>query len=159
MCNLFHFPGFYGIVAGIGLLSVTWSLAWLGAKGRAFEFDALGETGAFEKLLTNYLDIAKAVLGLASGSIVLLVGSAAFHSAGRLPASFASPLFLLTLSTIYGLLFMTFMMLDYETHRHRPQGNTYTRFKYARNQAVGFSSLLCFCFGYAWLIVIVTRQS
>jgi hypothetical protein len=156
MCKLIQFPGFYGIIAGMGVLPVTALFAYLAAKGDAFVFDAQGEKGAFEKLLANYLDIAKVVIGLASGSIVLLVGSAAFHSAGRLPHSFASPLFLLALSILYGIIFMVSMMLDYENYRHHPNSHTYTKLKYSRNQAFGFSGLLCFCFGYLWLIVIVT---
>ena len=37
-----------------------------------FEFDADGQAGNFEKLLTVYLDIVKFIIGLGSGSIVLL---------------------------------------------------------------------------------------
>jgi hypothetical protein len=167
MGELIRFPGFYGIVAGVCLFPVLWLIGWLGATGNisrtgpeeeAFHFDAQGRRGAFTTMLANYLDIAKVVLGLASGSIVLLVSSAAFHSDGRLPPSFASPLFLLALSILYGVLFMALMMLDYENYQHHPQDNTYTRPKYARNQALGFSALLCFCVGYAWLIVGVTGQ-
>jgi len=158
MCELVRIPGFYGVVVGVFLFLVTWLLAWLVAEGPALEFDAQGEKGAFEPLLSNYLDVAKFVLGLASGSIVLLVGSVTFHAGGRLPSSFASPLFLLALSIIYGVLFMAFMMLDYEDYRHHPQQNSYTRFKYSRNQAFGFGGLACFCIGYVWLIIIVTGQ-
>jgi hypothetical protein len=82
--SLIGFPGFYGIVVGVGVLTFIWLVVWLRTQGEAFHFDARGETGAFEKLLANYLDIEKFMIGLASGSIVLLVGSAAFHSAGRL---------------------------------------------------------------------------
>jgi len=156
MCAVFQFPGFYGTLTGAGLLCVTWLVAWLGLKGTTFNFDAHGEKGAFQPLLSSYLDLAKFVLGLASGSIVLLVGSASFRSAGRLPSSFASPLFLLALSIIYGVLFMVFMLLNYEAYQHNTK--PYTRFRYSRNLALGFSCLLCFCVGYAWLIVIVTGQ-
>jgi hypothetical protein len=118
--------GFCGIAVGVILFPVIWLVAWLNSRAHAFHFDALGEKGAFEPLLGNYLDFAKVILGLASGSIVLLVGSAAFHSTGRLPASFASPLFLLGLSILYGVVFMALMMLDYEDYRHHPHDNTYT---------------------------------
>jgi len=156
MCTMFQFPGLYGILVGAGVLCITWSVAWLGLKGTTFNFDAHGEKGAFQPLLSNYLDLAKFVIGLASGSIVLLVGSASFSKAGRLSSSFASPLFLLALSIIYGVLFMVFMLLNYEAHQHNTK--PYTRFRYSRNLALGFSCLLCFCVGYAWLIVIVTGQ-
>ena len=142
MCKLFQFSGFYGILVGIGMLCVTWLLAWLVLKGNDFDFDTQGEKGSFQPLLSNYLDIAKFVLGIASGSIVLLVGSTAFHSGGRLPSSFASPLFLLALSILYGVFFMVLMMIGYEAYRHKTK--PYTRFKYSRNLALGFSCLLCF---------------
>lgn len=127
-----------------------------------FEFDFRNEKGiekgSFAPLLTIYLDIAKVVSGLASGSIALLVGAATFHStgAGHLLTSFASPLFLLALSILWGVLFMAFIVLNYEGYRHgvRP----YTHFKYSRNQACGFGSLLCFAIGYVWLIFIVAGQ-
>jgi len=167
VCKLVQFPGFFGIAVAIGLILILWPTAWLFlwphqelsvlqklCLNHNFEFEPLGEKGAFEKLLANYMDIAKLVIGLASGSIVLLVGSAAFHSTGHLPTAIASPLFLLALSILYGVLFMVFIMLNYEDYRHKTKG--YTRFKYSRNLALGFGCLLCFCVGYLWLIVFVT---
>lgn len=149
------FPGFFGIAVGVVLLLAMWLIASLNTKGSVFDFDPMGEKGAFEKLLTIYLDVAKLMIGLASGSIVLLVGSSALHSAQHSPDSFASPLFLLALSIVYGILFMVFLILNYEQYRHRH--NSYTRFKYTRNQAFGFAGLSCFCVGYGWLIVNVTK--
>ena len=151
------FDGFFGIAVGLAMLGITWLAIHLRTKGKAFEFDAEGEKGAFEKLLTTYLDLAKFVLGLAAGSIVLLVGSSAFRANGRLPSAFASPLFLLGLSIVYGILFMTFLIFNYEHYRHHPGSSSYSRFQYVRNQALGFAALFCFCVGYAWLIVAVTR--
>jgi hypothetical protein len=154
MPNLF--AGFYGIVTGLVVFAIMSLFTCLGTKGKStFDFDAGGEKGAFEKLLATYLDISKFILGLASGSIVLLVGSSAFREAGRLPSSFASPLFLLVLNILYGLLFIVLLTVNYEAYRHKTF--PYTRFKYARNQALGYGSLLCFCVGYVWLIFIVTR--
>jgi len=74
-----------------------------------------------------------------------------------LPWFFASPLFLLAFSIIYGILFMVFVIFDYEAYRHHPDSQSYTRLKYTKNQALGFSGLFCFCVGYAWLIITVTR--
>ena len=51
---------------------------------------------------------------------------------------------------------MVLMNLNYEAYRHKTK--LYTRIKYSINQALGFSSLLCFCVGYGWLIAIVTAQ-
>jgi len=52
---------------------------------------------------------------------------------------------------------MVLEVFNYEAYRHHPDKKTYTRFKYARNHALGFGALICFCAGYLWLIVIVTR--
>ncbi len=151
------FSGFGGIVAGLAILALTWLIVCLRTKGESFVFDAQGEKGAFEKLLPIYLRLAEFVLGLAAGSIVLLVGSSAFRKTESLPGGYASPLYLLALSIIYGILFMVFLTYNYEAYRHHPNSSSYTRFKYIRNQALGFSGLFCFCVGYVWLIVIVTR--
>jgi hypothetical protein len=61
------------------------------------------------------------------------------------------------MSIIYTVLFMIFLVLNYENHRNHPNSNCYTRFKYTRNQAFGFSALACFCLGYTWLVVAATR--
>lgn len=157
MWKFIQFAGFSGILVGICVFCALWLVLWKTRKGTEFAFDANGEKGAFGPLLSNYLDIAKLVLGLASGSIVLLVGSSALNSEHRLlPASFASPLFLLALSILYGILFMALIVIDYESYRHKTK--PYTRCKYSLNMALGFSSLTCFFVGYMWLIVIVTKQ-
>jgi hypothetical protein len=157
MCNLFI--GFCGVLVGVVVLIIMWLIAGLmvSKRGKSFEMDAGGQPGEFEKRLAIYLDIFKFMLGLASGSIVLLVGSSALRKGELLPVSFASPLFLLALSILYGILAMAFLTTDYEAYRHKT--SAYTRFKYIRNIVLGYSSLLCFCIGYAWLIFIVTRPS
>ena len=127
------FRGFFGIATGVGILLITWLFTCLTTKGTSFDFDAQGKEGAFEKLLTVYLDITKFILGLASASNVLLVGSSTFHATTSLPGSFASPLFLLALSIIYGILFMVFLIFNYEHYQHHPNTRSYTRFKYTRN--------------------------
>ena len=173
MCSLIQLSGLRGIEVGIGLFIFAWALAWLLLWPRKqisqgmswfkrlrlnhdFDFEPPKDKGAFEKFLSNYLDLAKVVIGLASGSIVLLVGSASFRSSGRLPASFASPLYLLAESILGAVFFMVFEIMNYEDFRNGTRD--YSRFKYSRNIALGFGSLLCFCIGYTWLIVIVTAQ-
>jgi hypothetical protein len=155
MCHLF--AGFSGLVTGVLTFAIVWLAAYWQTKEPWVEFDALGEKGAFERLLPIYLRIAEFIVGLASGSIVLLIGTSAFRIGGKLPWQFASPLFLLTCSILYGILFMVFEVFNYEAYRHHPGQHTYTRFKYVRNQTLGFGALICFCSGYLWLIVIVTR--
>ena len=154
-------PGFAGIATAIGLFAIVWLTVWLRTKPPSFNyFEPEGAEGEFgQRLLPIYLDITKLILGIAAGSIVLLVGSSNLvqQSSGRSLKSFASPMFMVAMSIIYGVLFMTLLVLNYEHHRHNPASNSYTRLKYARNQALGFSALSCFCIGYAWLVVSATR--
>jgi hypothetical protein len=153
-------PGFPGIATAIGLFAIVWLIVWLKTRTPTFSFDPGGVEGEFGKrLLPIYLDITKLILGIAAGSIVLLVGSSNLvqQSSGRSLKSFASPLFLVAMSIIYGVLFMTFLVIRYERHLHNPALDPYTRFKYSGNQALGFSALSCFCIGYAWLVVNATR--
>jgi hypothetical protein len=154
------FAGFGGIATALGLFAILWLIVFLRTKGKFFTFDPGGRDGEFGRsLLPMYLDITKFVLGLAAASIVFsLFGSSNFgQSNSRSLRSFASPLFLVAMSIIYGVLFMIFLVLNYENHRNNPGSQSYTRFKYTRNQAFGFSSLACFCVGYTWLVVAATR--
>lgn len=151
------FNGLGGIATGLAVFLVVWLIAYLRTKATSLDFDPRGEKGAFEKLLATYVDLAKFVLGLASTSIALLVGSSSLHASARLPGSFASPLFLLALSIIYGVLFMMWLTLNYERYRGTGGEQSYTKFKYTRNLACGYSALFCFCFGYGWLVFVVTR--
>jgi hypothetical protein len=90
------FPGFPGVAAAVGLFVMIWIIAYLKSKGHPVVFDPAGEHGEFGKrLVPMYLDITKCVLGLAAGSIVLLVGAMNFNPSNtRSLKSFASPLFL-----------------------------------------------------------------
>jgi Ni/Fe-hydrogenase subunit HybB-like protein len=126
-------------------------------QGGPVTFDPGEKHGEFGKrLLPMYLDITKFVLGLAAGSIVVLVGSLNFNpSNGRSLKPFASPLFLVAMSIIYGVLLMILLALNYEHHLHHP--NSYTRFQYTRNQSLGFGALVCFCISYIWLIATATK--
>lgn len=73
------FPGFPGVATAVGLLALIWLIVYLKSKGQPVAFDPGGKHGEFGKrLLPIYLDITEFVLGLAAGSIVLLVGSLNF---------------------------------------------------------------------------------
>jgi hypothetical protein len=150
------FAGLPGILTAVGLFVVLWLIVFLRTEGNSFSFDPGGNEGEFGRsLLPLYLDISKFVMGLAAGSIVFcLFGSS---NVTRSIKAFASPLFMVAMSIFYGVLFMTFLVLNYENHRNRPDLNSYTRFRYTRNQAFGFSALACFCCGYAWLVLVATR--
>jgi hypothetical protein len=153
------FPGFPGVATAVGLFALIWFVVYLKAKGSPVVFDPVGEHGEFGKrLLPMYLDITKSVLGLAAGSIVLLVGAMNFNqSSGRSLKAFASPLFLVAMSIIYGVLFMILLAVSYEHHLHHPnEPDSYTLFQYTRNQSLGFAALVCFCVSYLWLIAAAT---
>ncbi len=154
------FPGFPGVLTAVGLFGLIWLIVYLKAKGHPVVFDPAGQHGEFcKRLLPMYLDITKFVLGLAAGSIVPLVGAMNFNpSNAHSLKAFASPLFLVAMSIIYGVLFMILLALSYEHHLHHPNDpRSYTLFRYTRNQSLGFSALVCFCISYLWLIVAATR--
>ena len=154
------FPGFPGVAAAVGLFALIWLIVYFRTKGEPVVFDPGNKHGEFGKrLLPMYLDITKFVLGLAAGSIVLLVGSVNFNqSNARSLRPYASPLFLVAMSIIYGVLFMILLALNYEYHLHHPgDPRSYTRFQYTRNQSLGIGALVCFCISYIWLIAAATK--
>ena len=69
---------------GILLTLGTTAYATIGAG--LFNLDPQNRPGAFEPFLAKYVRASEYVIGLATGSIVLLVGSSALHAqSGRLP--------------------------------------------------------------------------
>ena len=146
--------GWLGIAVGAGVFALTWViLEILTPKIAGFTFEPF--EGFFDKILPIYLDIAKFIIGLGGGGIVLIIGSSALGSSNGLPQGYASPLFLLAISVLFGIVFMPLLVLNYEAFKH--QTSTYNRWRYIRNRALGFSSLACFCIGYGWLIWAATR--
>src|ERR1039458_3119321 len=103
------FPGLPGIATALAVFAGLWLIIYRRTKGEHFAFDPGGADGEFGKgLLPMYVDIAKFILGIAAGSIVLLVGSSSFNSQNARPLrAFAAPLFVVAMSIIYGVLFMT----------------------------------------------------
>jgi len=78
------FPGFPGVATAVGLFALIWPVVYLKSNGQPVVFDPEGKHGEFGKrLLPMYLDITKFVLGLAAGSIVLLVGSLNFNQSNN----------------------------------------------------------------------------
>lgn len=149
------FPGFSGLVTAAVILLVAWVLAYFGKKYPAYNLDPQGVPGTFEPIMARYLRIAEYIVGIDTGSIVLIVGSSALHGqSGHLPWVYASPLMLLGCSVIYGVIFMACLIMNDENVRH---GNPHTPFRYALAETFGFSSLGCFCAGYIFLVVLVTR--
>jgi hypothetical protein len=152
---MIHFiPGFTGLMLGLLIFFGIGTISYLTKKYETYNLDPMNKPGAFDPFLTRYIRAAEFIIGLATGSIVLLVGSSALHGqGGHLPWFYASPLLLLAFCVIYGIAFMIWLIFHYEDHQH---GNPHTRFAYALSETLGFSSLLCFCSGYIWLIFRVT---
>src|ERR1043166_10212981 len=97
---------------------LVWLVAYIRTGPGQFTFDPPGQPKAFEARLANYVRAGEFIIGLATGSIVLLVGSSALHTGGHLPWFYASPLVLLSLSVIYGVLFIGLLIFDYEAWLH-----------------------------------------
>jgi hypothetical protein len=149
------FAGLWGIVTAVAVPAVIWGICYgVRKKHPAYNLDPQGVPGAFEPLLQKYLRLGEFTIGLATGSIVLLIGSSVLHGKdGRLPWFYASPLLILAASVLLGVAFMAYLILSYENVKH---GNLHTARSYSLNEALGFSSLILFCVGYVWLIVEVT---
>jgi hypothetical protein len=149
------FPGASGILLGAVVFLLIGSVSYFTKEHKAYNLDPEGRAGAFEPFLARYLRLAEFIIGLATGSIVLLVGSSALHGqGGHLPWVYASPLLLLSWCVLFGVVFMVWLIWRYEEYQH---GNPHTAIAYALAETLGFSSLLCFAFGYVWLIIAVTR--
>jgi hypothetical protein len=140
--------GWPGVFTSLLVVLVVWIAVSKRTHGDDFTFEQ--KAGDFEKLLLVYLDIAKFILTLAAGGIVLIISSTALGASKKLPPQYASPLFMLVVSMLYGIAFMPFLTLNYEHWKHF---NKYRRLNYIRNQALGVSSAICFCMGYGWLII------
>jgi hypothetical protein len=81
-------------MVALGILVFFWVLIRVAtAKYPAFTFEK--NPGDFDKLLPIFLDIAKFVVGLAAGGIVLVISSTALSATRKLPLSYASPLAIL----------------------------------------------------------------
>jgi hypothetical protein len=150
------FAGFTGVVTAVAVPVVIGAGCYMNRrKTSAYNLDPQGKSGAFEPLLQKYLHLAEFMIGLATGSIVLLIGSSVLHGKdGRLPWFYASPLLILAASVITALIFMALLILNYEEYQH---GNLHTPLAYSLSEALGFGSLFLFFVGYVWLILVATR--
>jgi hypothetical protein len=145
--------GWQGVVAGVLVFVISWTIVSIRIpKDYQPMFDK--RDGSFERLLAIYLDVTKFILGLAGGGIVLIVGSFSLGKECRSNLPFASPLFMLAMSILYGLMFMPFLVLNYESFK---RGSGHSRRQYIRNRVLAYSGLSCFCIGYTWLIGVATR--
>jgi hypothetical protein len=155
MCWWHPFPGFTGVVLGPAIFGAIWLACFFTKEHEVYDLDPKGVPNTFEPHLVKYIRATEFVIGLATGSIVLLVGSSALHAqGGRVPWFYASPLILLAWSVVFGVAFMVWLIYSYEEYQH---GNEHTKLIYTMSQTLGFTSVACFCIGYILLIFLVTR--
>ena len=70
------FPGFPGVATAVLLFALIWLTVYLKCKGRPVVFDtSRPKPRRVWQEVSVFLDITKSILGLAAGSIVLLVGA------------------------------------------------------------------------------------
>lgn len=148
-------PGFSGAVIGLLITPLlTLCIYWRNSKG-SFLYDHKGVPGAFEPFLAKYIRATEFVVGISTGSIVLLVGSSALHGqGGHLPWFYASPLLLLAWSVVWAIAFMIWIIDNYSRYRH---GFTHTPLEYSTTLSLGYGAVICFGVGYVWLIYMVTK--
>jgi hypothetical protein len=151
------FPGFSGAVSSIAVGAGVWVFCRRTKQFEKYNLGPGGETKAYEPILARYIRLAEFIIGLATGSIVLIVGSSALHGqGGHLPWYYASPLILIAGCVVYGVGFMAAQLVTMEEALH---GNPHTAFSYALNETLGYSALICFLGGYLWLVFAVTNMS
>jgi hypothetical protein len=151
-----RFPGVDGVCLGFAIPAGLWLLFFFTKSAQIYSFDLVDAPGSFEPYLAKYLKIAETIIGLASGSIVLLVGSFAIHGqAGGLSSSYASSLFMFVFTVLYGLIYSVWIVRRYEDSQH--EGGL-TRSNYAICETLGFLALFCFVAGYVWLILSITSR-
>jgi hypothetical protein len=148
-------PGTGGLIVGVSVFALSWVIAYLLTPYESITFEPRGE-GSFEPRLTNYTRAAETLISLASGSVVLLAGSSILRAGGHLPWFYASPLVLLGVNVIYGVVFIGLLIVFYEGFLHFP--NSYTRLRYSLVQAFGFAGLVCFSLAYLWLAFTLGNQ-
>jgi hypothetical protein len=134
--------GTIGVTAGVAVF-----ICLLVGKGISLEDARFQFAKDFDKQLQVYLDITKFILTMAGGGIVLVVSATIFRSSGErtsLPQQYASPLAILALTILYGVLFMACLARDYE--KSKRSTDLYTRWPYAKNQALGYSAIIWLLF-------------
>lgn len=150
------FAGFSGAVCTLTIGVTVWIERRRSKQAEKYNLGPGGDPKEYEPILARYIRFAEFMIGLATGSIVLIVGSSALHGqGGHLPWFYASPLLIICGSVVYGLLFMAAQLVTMEESLH---GNPHTAFSYALNETFGYSCLLCFLIGYIWLVFAVTNM-
>jgi hypothetical protein len=151
------YSGFSGSVTAVAVGIAVWCVCRKFNVHENYKLGPSGDPRDYAPIMTKFLRLSEYMTGIATGSIVLIIGSSALHGqAGRLPWFYASPLILIAVSVIYGLSFMAAQILTYE---HVLHGYPHTAAQYTLNEMLGYSSLICFVVGYLWLIIATTNMT
>jgi len=130
-------------------------------KGHFYFFDpkhgqGLNDAGDFEPHCKRYQDIAKLTITLSAAAIAFLIS---IQISDKSPSTFAqkvvhvTPIVVGFFGTCIALM-ITFMVLQtywYEQYSHSSTHSTYVRWKYALIVSFGWTGLLAFVLGFAWL--------
>jgi hypothetical protein len=152
------------------VLLPVWGAVFLWAffslkKGYVYFFDPRHNThqnlkdeeGDFEAHSKRYQDLARLAITLSTGVIAFLISILATDKA---PASAfvqkiesVAPIVVGYFGACIALLivFMVVQTVHYEEYCHSAEHDTYGRWKYALNQSLGWTGLISFVFGFAWL--------
>jgi hypothetical protein len=117
----------------------------------------LKDAGDFEPHSKRYQDLAKLAITLSAGAIAFLISvlandkssSSAFVQRVAAVAPIVVGYFAGCIALLIG--FMLAQALCYEAYCHAPNHDTYKRWKYALNISLGWTGLVSFVLGFAWL--------
>jgi len=114
-----------GLLPAPAIVLLVWINRYRARRsGGNYNLEPQGRAGAFEPLLQKYLRLAELIISLATGSIVLLIGSSFLHGRdGRLPPYYAPPLLVLATSVLTAVFlwwpsFWVTKMCSVETRTH-----------------------------------------
>jgi hypothetical protein len=168
MCGIFK--GFNSSIwHALWVLLTVWVGVFLWAffslkKGHHYFFDPkhntdskLEGTGDFEPHAKRYQDLARLAITLSAAVIAFLINILA-NDKGTTTAfvqkiQLVAPIVVGYFGSCIALLivFMVVQTVHYEEYCHSPDHDTYTRWKYALNQSVGWTGFISFILGFVWL--------
>jgi hypothetical protein len=130
--------------------------------GEYYYFDpkhnpGLENAGDFEPHSKRYQDLAKLVITLSAAAIAFMIGVEAnakpplSEFAQRTEAVAPIVVGFFASSIAFMIVYMVLETVWYEQYCHSVQHNTYKRWKYALNAAMGWTGLLSFVTGFGWL--------
>ena len=146
-------PGFSGLMAALILL-IAWVVSYSGKKYVSYDLDPKGVIGTFEPILARYLRIAEFIIGVATPGQSCSSGFVIIAREVVLALGLRFPVAALGMQRNLRCQFMACLIMNDENVRH---GNPHTPARYALSETFGFGSLGCFCAGYIFLVVLVTR--